>query len=131
MARKRIRLMSDRFATDLMRGSLDMMVLSLLAQESHYGYSLQKQLNLATGGRIKLAAGTLYPLLHRLEAKRWIRSRWDNSTGRRRKWYDLTAAGRKRLATEASQWQQYADCVTRLLAPLANDGNPRLQTDRS
>ena len=110
--------MTDQFTRDLMRGSLDLMVLSILADESQYGYLIQKRLNLATGGTVKLPAGTLYPLLHRLESKRLIRSRWDSSTGRRRKWYDITTAGKKRLESQASQWKQYSDCVTQLLGGL-------------
>jgi len=118
--------MSDQFTKDLMRGSLDLMVLSILSKECQYGYVIQKQLNLASGGTVKLPAGTLYPLLHRLESRRLIRSRWDDSTGRRRKWYDITAAGKKRLEKQAFQWKQYAACVTRLLG--GHGGNPQAAT---
>ncbi len=113
--------MSDDFSRDLLRGSLDLMVLSILASESQYGYLIQKRLNLATDGAVKLSAGTLYPILHRLEADRLIRSRWETSNGRRRKWYVITAAGRKRMQKQASQWQRYADCVTSLISGLAGN----------
>lgn len=116
--------MTDQFAKDLVRGSLDLMVLSILASESQYGYLIQKRLNLATDGAVKLPAGTLYPLLHRLESKRLIRSRWDSSTGRRRKWYDITPAGRKRLEKQANQWKQYAACVSQLLSGFGGIGQP-------
>jgi PadR family transcriptional regulator PadR len=108
--------MTDRFSAELMRGSLDLMVLSVLAQRAEYGYSLQQKLREATRGRVPLPAGTLYPLLHRLEAEKLIRSRWDDSTGRRRKWYDLTKAGRTRLGTQVGQWLAYAECIRGLVA---------------
>jgi len=111
--------MTEKFERDLLRGSLDLMVLSVLANESQYGYSIQKRLNAASGGKVKLPAGTLYPLLHRLEADKLIKCRWDSSTGRKRKWYDLTARGRKRLTAQANQWQQYADCMKSLIAGFA------------
>ena len=112
--------MNDRFKRDLLRGSLDLMVLSVVAREAQYGYSIQKHLNLATDGQVKLPAGTLYPLLHRLESKKLIRSRWDDSTGRRRKWYEITAKGKKTLEQQANAWQQYVDCVASLVQGFGN-----------
>ena len=108
--------MTAKFESDLLRGSLGLMVLSVLADAPQYGYSIQKKLNLASGGKVKMAAGTLYPLLHRLESEKLIRSRWDSSTGRKRKWYELTAKGKKQLVQQATQWQQYADCVLNLIS---------------
>ncbi len=107
--------MTEKFERDLLRGSLDLMVLSVLSEGSQYGYSIQKRLNAVSGGKVNLAAGTLYPLLHRLESDKLIKCRWDDSTGRKRKWYDLTATGKKRLKTQANQWQQYAICMTNLI----------------
>lgn len=117
--------MAEKFERDLLRGSLDLMVLSVLADESQYGYSIQKRLNTASDGKVKLPAGTLYPLLHRLESDKLIKCRWDDSTGRRRKWYDLTAKGKKRLAAQASQWQQYADCMTTLIGAFVAQPKPK------
>ena len=96
--------MPDKFQRDLVRGSLDLMVLSVLAGGKKYGYLVQKEVREASGSRVELAAGTLYPLLHKLEDDGLIRSSWDASTGRERKWYELTAAGRKRLAAQAQEW---------------------------
>ena len=107
--------MTDRFSAELMRGSLDLMVLSVLMQGPQYGYSLQQRLRDATAGRVPLPAGTLYPLLHRLETEKLIRSRWDDSTGRRRKWYEITRSGRARLGSQAGQWLAYAECIRSLL----------------
>ncbi len=116
--------MTDTFSPELMRGSLDLMVLSILADESKYGYSLQQSLHSASRGRVDVKAGTLYPLLHRLEADKLIKSKWDNSTGRKRKWYSLTALGRKRLKQQATQWYEYADCLRRMLAPVIEAPKP-------
>lgn len=112
----------EKFQSDLLRGSIELMVLSVLANEPVYGYLIQKKLNLVSDGKVKLPAGTLYPLLHRLEADKLIKSKWDATTGRRRKWYSVTAAGKKRLKHQATQWQQYADCVSQLIASFAPGG---------
>ncbi|MFK7768635.1 MAG: PadR family transcriptional regulator [Mariniblastus sp.] len=107
--------MTEKFERDLLRGSLDLMVLSVLSEGSQYGYSIQKRLETVSSGKVKLAAGTLYPLLHRLESDKLIKCRWDDSTGRKRKWYDLTAKGKKRMQSQTSQWQQYAACMANLI----------------
>ena len=108
--------MSDKFQRDLLRGSLDLMVLSVLAGGKKYGYLIQKEVREASGARVELPAGTLYPLLHRLEDDGLIRSSWDDSTGRDRKWYGLTAAGKKRLSAQAQEWADYAACIKQILA---------------
>jgi PadR family transcriptional regulator PadR len=113
-----------RFNPELMRGSLDLMVLSVLASGRKYGYLLQQDLREASRGLVDVQAGTLYPLLHRLESDKLIRCKWDDSTGRRRKWYELTEAGRKRLSVQAREWQEYADCLRNMLAPVM-EANPR------
>ncbi len=113
--------MEDRFSRDLMRGSLELMVLSVLAEGTQYGYMIQKRIRQASDNQARLQAGTLYPLLHRLESQKVIRSRWDNAGagggGRDRKWYELTAVGRRRLHAQANQWHAYVECVRQLLLP--------------
>lgn len=111
--------MTEKTSGEMARGNLDLMVLSTLAEESKYGYLIQQSLSEATGGLVTVQAGTLYPLLHRLQAGGLVQSRWDHSTGRKRKWYELTPAGRKRLERQAHRWREYADCVWRMLAPVA------------
>ncbi len=110
--------MRGKTTSDMVRGNLDLMVLSTLCDGPKYGYLIQETLAKASGGTLVVQAGTLYPLLHRLEADGLVRSRWDRSTGRRRKWYQLTPAGRKRLKEQARQWRDYADCIWRILAPV-------------
>jgi DNA-binding PadR family transcriptional regulator len=108
--------LSEKFQRDLLRGSLDLMVLSVLAGGKKYGYLIQKEVREASRTRVDLSAGTLYPLLHRLEDDGLVRSVWDDSTGRQRKWYELTAAGKKRLMVQAQEWTDYAACIRQLLS---------------
>ncbi len=108
--------MKDKFEKDLLRGSLDLMILSVLAGGKKYGYLIQKQVRETSGARVDLQAGTMYPLLHRLEEEKLIRSSWEDSTGRRRKWYELTAAGKKRLSAQAAEWSDYAQCIQQILS---------------
>lgn len=110
--------MSNRFGPDLLRGSLDLMVLSVLAGGSTYGYDLQQRILSASDQLVQLQAGTLYPLLHRLEADKLIRSRWEDATGRKRKWYEITAAGKQRLQTQTAEWDRYVACIQSMLAPI-------------
>ncbi len=110
--------MAEKSSGEMIRGNLDLLVLSNLAEQPKYGYLIQQSLAGATGGLVTVQAGTLYPLLHRLEAEKLVRGRWDHSTGRKRKWYELTPAGRKRLEHQAHQWQEYAHCVRRMLSPV-------------
>jgi PadR family transcriptional regulator PadR len=114
--------MNEGFQRDLLRGSIDMMILSALARGAQYGYGVQKQIELASQGRVKIAAGTLYPILHRLEGDKLIKSRWEDDTGRKRKWYELTATGKKRLVKQAEEWTQFAHCLQTLLAPVMTSG---------
>ena len=107
------------FDRDLLRGSIDLMVLSVLAEGPTYGYQIQKRLLAASGDRLRVQAGTLYPILHRLEAEGQVQATWDDSSGRRRRFYTLTGGGRSQLDRRASQWRQYADCMANLLGPAA------------
>lgn len=108
----------DGLNPELMRGSLELMVLSVLADGSKYGYLIQSQLRELSDELVDLKAGTLYPILHKLEKAKLVRSRWDDSTGRRRKWYQLTAAGRRQLGHRVAEWQRYTVILHRILGPL-------------
>jgi PadR family transcriptional regulator PadR len=110
--------MTEPFRTELMRGSLDLMILSVLAEGEKYGYLIQQSLRESSAGRADPKAGTLYPLLPRLENDKLIRSRWEDETGRKRKWYSLTAKGKKKLQAQAEEWFQLTACVNKLLAPV-------------
>lgn len=116
----------EKTTSDLMRGNLDLMVLSTLSQGAKYGYLIQQSVSDATAGQVAVPAGTLYPLLHRLEAGGLVRSRWDHTTERKRKWYELTPAGRKCLHRQADQWRQYVECLWQMLAPVLGRPAPSL-----
>jgi DNA-binding PadR family transcriptional regulator len=105
------------FGRDILRGSLDLMVLSILAEGPQYGYLILQRLREASRGQVELKAGTLYPILHRLEAAGSVKSRWDDSTGRDRKWYQLTPKGQRALRHEAEAWYAYSECIQALLTP--------------
>ena len=110
--------MPGTFDRELLRGSLDLMVLSVLAESPAYGYLIQKRISDTSAGRVNLQAGTLYPLLHRLEADGALSTRMDRSTGRDRKLYELTAAGRRRMHRQAVEWHEYAQCMRDLVRPI-------------
>ncbi|MEM6332491.1 MAG: PadR family transcriptional regulator [Planctomycetota bacterium] len=100
---------------DLFRGSFDVMVLAVLADGRQYGYAIQKRVHQASGQTIK--AGTLYPLLHRLEAEGLVAATWETGAGRDRKWYALTPAGQARLKAAAADWQAAFARMQALILP--------------
>lgn len=110
--------MGRKLSSHLMRGSLDLMVLSVLADGPTYGYQIHKRIREAGGSMTRLQAGTLYPLLAKLELQGAIASRWDETTGRKRKWYELTEAGRSLLDRQASDWNAYVSAIRGLLGGL-------------
>lgn len=110
--------MTTSFRSELMRGSLDLMILSVLSDAPKYGYLIQQSLRDASAGRVDPKAGTMYPLLHRLEADGLIKSRWEMETGRRRKWYELTTKGKRKLQTQAREWFELAGCLEAMLKPI-------------
>ncbi|MBU0639204.1 MAG: PadR family transcriptional regulator [Planctomycetes bacterium] len=112
------------FGRDLLRGSLELMVLSDLNGSSRYGYQILSCLRGRSDGRIDLKAGTLYPILHKLERGGCVRSWWDDSTGRDRKWYALTDKGRRRLERDTCEWLDYAACVRGILGGGHRDAEP-------
>ena len=108
----------DSINPELLRGSLELVVLSTLSSGKKYGYMIQSTLWESSREVIEIKAGTLYPILHKLEKEGWVKCHWESETGRRRKWYELTAAGRKQLKTQADEWSRYVDCLRRVLGPL-------------
>ena len=94
------------FSKDLIAASSTPMVLAILADEDSYGYAILQRVRELSGGRMEWTDGMLYPVLHRLERQGHIAARWETAeTGRRRKYYSLTAEGRQQLAEERRQWQ--------------------------
>jgi DNA-binding PadR family transcriptional regulator len=90
---------------ELVAASAEPLILSLLAQGESYGYAIIQEVKARSGGHLQWTDGMLYPVLHRMEARGWIRSRWDESeTGRKRKYYSLKEDGRKAHKKHREQW---------------------------
>jgi transcriptional regulator len=97
---------------DILRGTLDLLVLKALSFGPAHGYAVARWNEGATGDALAVGEGTLYPALHRLEEKKWIASSWGTSENNRQaKFYELTRQGRARLAIETENWQRYAAAV--------------------
>ena len=103
-------------ATELLRGTLDLLILRTLELESLHGVAIADRIFQTTRGRFQVKPGSLFPALHRLEQEGWIAGDWQQSTGARRvKSYALTRAGRRQLASEKATWQQIVVAMTRVL----------------
>jgi PadR family transcriptional regulator, regulatory protein PadR len=101
---------------DLLQGTLDMLVLRTLLAGSLHGYGIAKAIRTTSNDSFEIEFGSLYPALKRLEAKGWIASAWQMSEhNRRAKYYTLTAAGRKQLARERSEWADFVNAVARVM----------------
>ena len=93
---------------DLKRSSAPLLVLALLEEESLHGYEIGRRIEARSGGTIAFNAASLYPLLYRLEKRGWIRGQWHERTGeRRRRFYRITAEGRRVLAGERGVWHAF------------------------
>ncbi|HYT75055.1 MAG TPA: PadR family transcriptional regulator [Vicinamibacterales bacterium] len=106
-----------RAKPDSLQGSLDLLVLKVLSRRPGlHGYALMTAIHEASREVLRVEEGSLYPALHRMEETGWIRAEWvSKDTGRRARVYELTAAGKKRLAAEASRWQVVTSAVNRVL----------------
>ena len=94
------------------QGTLDMLILQILSLEPAHGYAIAQRLQAISRETVRLNQGSLYPALHRLEQKRWLRAEWRQSeTGREAKFYSLTKAGQKQLAVEKETWNRLAVAV--------------------
>jgi len=99
-------------ARALQKGSAEFLVLSVLDGPDRHGYELARIIETRSGGRIHFVAATLYPLLYKLEHQGWVQGRWVERAGERRKrYYRLTAAGRKALGARRRAWRDFLDAV--------------------
>ncbi|MEI9977150.1 MAG: PadR family transcriptional regulator [Ignavibacteriota bacterium] len=106
----------DKASLDVVRGTLDVLILKSLSWGTLHGYAITSTIRRQTDDALLVEEGTLYPALHRLEAKGWIDAEWGLSENNRRaKYYSLTAEGRRRLREESKTWQAYVDAVTKVL----------------
>jgi PadR family transcriptional regulator PadR len=101
---------SSRFP--IPQGTLDMLVLQILSLEPAHGYAIAQRIQQVSREAVQVNQGSLYPALHRLEQRRWLRAEWRPSdTGREAKFYSLTRAGRKQLAVEKESWNRLSVAV--------------------
>jgi PadR family transcriptional regulator, regulatory protein PadR len=102
---------------DLLQGTLDMLILKAVSLGPLHGYGVLLRIQQISKERLEIQQGSLYPALYRLEHQGWIDSEWGESENKRRaKYYKLTAAGRKRLATETEKWNRMADLIAGILS---------------
>ena len=102
--------------SDLLRGTLDMLILKTLAPEPLHGLGISRRIEQITRGGFRVPAGSLFPALHRLEQEGWIAGAWGESENKRRaKYYALTAPGRRKLNEERSNWERVSLAVARVL----------------
>jgi transcriptional regulator len=97
---------------DLVQGTLDLLVLKVLSLEPRHGWAIAKRIQHISKEELQVQQGSLYPALYRLEHQGWIRADWrETETGRRAKFYSLTAAGRKRLDAELANWNRLSNAI--------------------
>jgi transcriptional regulator len=101
---------SSRFP--IPQGTLDMLILQIVSLEPAHGYGIAQRLEQISRSVVQVNQGSLYPALHRLELKGWLKAKWKQSeTGREAKFYSLTSSGRMQLAAEKSSWARLAGAV--------------------
>jgi PadR family transcriptional regulator, regulatory protein PadR len=110
----------DRYQsrTEILQGTLDMLILQTLQWGPRHGYALSKAIRTNSGEILKVDTGSLYPALHRLERKGWIAAEWKASElGPRLRVYHLTTAGKKQLSTERSRWERISAAIAGIMNP--------------
>jgi len=108
---------------ELLQGTLDLLVLRTLLPGRNHGHAIARHIRRTSEDLLQVESGSLYPALHRLEAKGWIDASWDLSEmGKRARYYRLTPAGRKHLAAERSKWEALARAIGLVLNPAEQEG---------
>src|SRR5579863_446136 len=98
--------------SDLVQGTLDLLILKTVSLEPKHGWAIAKRIQQISRDVLQVQQGSLYPALHRLEQKGWIKARWkDTETGREAKFYSLTSAGRAQLEREAASWGRLSAAI--------------------
>ena len=99
--------------SDIVQGTLDLLILKILALEPLHGWAVGQRLKQISRDVLQVSDGSLYPSLHKLEQEGWIRAEWRTSDlGRRAKFYDLTRAGSKHLERESANWQRLSNAIS-------------------
>ena len=104
---------------ELLQGTLDLLILRTLLPGKAHGHAIAKLIQRTSEDLLKVETGSLYPALHRLEARGWVAAAWELAdTGKRAKYYRLTAQGRKQLLAEQTKWETFARAMGLVLQPL-------------
>lgn len=99
--------------TDLVQGTLDLLILKIIALEPMHGWAIAQRIRQMSGEVLQVGQGALYPALHKLEQHGWLKAEWAQSeNGRRAKYYTLTRAGRKALEQESAQWDRLSAAIS-------------------
>src|SRR5881398_1161295 len=107
---------SDQSRLDLLQGTLDLLILRALRTGAMHGWAVSERIQQISRDVLQVNQGSLYPALHRLEHRGWIKAEWGISElGRRARFYSLTTLGRKRLEIEAENWNTLTDAIARVL----------------
>ena len=102
----------------LLQGTLDLLILRVLALGSHHGHGIAMAIQTRSGDTLLVDHGSLYPALQRLEQRGWVKGAWGTSENNRRaRFYSLTAAGRRQLTVETGRWNRLVDSIARVLDP--------------
>ena len=98
--------------TDLVQGTLDLLILKTIALEPMHGWAIAKRIQQLSNEVLQVQQGSLYPALHRLEQQGWIKAKWaESETGRQAKFYALTVSGRRQLETETGNWSRLSAAI--------------------
>lgn len=102
--------------SDLVQGTLDLLLLKILALEPLHGWAISQRLGQVSGDELRVSDGSLYPALYKLEQEGWIKAEWKTSElGRRAKFYSLTASGRRKLDEETEEWRRLSSAISRVI----------------
>src|SRR5215472_5358510 len=108
---------------ELLQGTLDVLILRTLLGEPKHGHAIAKHIQRTSEELLQVETGSLYPALHRLEAKGWVAASWNLSDkGKRARFYQLTSAGRRQLTVEHSKWEAFARAMGLILNPVDQEG---------
>src|SRR5712672_3537917 len=99
---------------ELKKGSAELLILSLVEDRPRHDYEIGQLIELRSQGALRFNVASLYPLLYRLEKRGWIRGRWVEKAGQRRRYYRLTSAGKKMLAAQRDGWREFVGAVGRI-----------------
>ncbi len=113
--RKRRTAKTAGYLGELLRGNTDSLLLALIGYSPMYGYSLMKEIEARTNGRLRFKDGTIYPALHRLEQEGLIKGEWVSANGLERRYYSLTEKGEQVLVQRKKQWRQFSTAVNRII----------------